>query len=521
MNLDEIIALLDSDPDLERELSQFISPDSIEEVWVPNPGPQTMAYFSQADELFYGGSAGGGKSDLLLGLALNCHQQSLVLRRTNREVNGLVERLTGIIGTRDGYNSQTGLWRYKDRTVEIGGCQLEEDKQKYKGRAKSLYCFDEISDFSEAQYRFITTWNRSATPGERCRIVGAGNPPTRPEGLWVMRHWRAWLDPTYPKPARPGELRWYTTDHKGEEVEVDGPGPHYLNGSTRPLLARSRTFIPAKLSDNPDLIDSGYQASLDALPAELRAAYRDGDFGTPIKDDAYQIIPTAWVKEAQSRWSPQPPIGIPMCAMGVDIAIAKDKFVIASRHDWYYPELIAIPGRDIADPKQAAGRVLAARRDNATVIVDVGGGWGADCYAQLAANGLEPIGYMGVKTTRHKSSDGRFEFANIRTEALWKFREALDPSQPGGSLIALPPDPEITADLCAPTYKLKGTSVGGVLQAESKEDVCHRLGRSPDKGDAVIMAWFRGLKQYNIKEGWSGRDARRIPVVNRGSRHAR
>jgi len=30
-------------------------------VWVPFPGPQTMAYHSTADELFYGGGAGGGK----------------------------------------------------------------------------------------------------------------------------------------------------------------------------------------------------------------------------------------------------------------------------------------------------------------------------------------------------------------------------------------------------------------------------------------------------------------------------
>ena len=29
-------------------------------IWFPNPGPQTLAYESPADELFYGGSAGGG-----------------------------------------------------------------------------------------------------------------------------------------------------------------------------------------------------------------------------------------------------------------------------------------------------------------------------------------------------------------------------------------------------------------------------------------------------------------------------
>jgi hypothetical protein len=31
-------------------------------VWVPNPGPQTDAYLSEADILLYGGQAGGGKS---------------------------------------------------------------------------------------------------------------------------------------------------------------------------------------------------------------------------------------------------------------------------------------------------------------------------------------------------------------------------------------------------------------------------------------------------------------------------
>jgi hypothetical protein len=50
-------------------------------VWVPNIGPQHEAYHCQADELFYGGQAGGGKSDLLLGLALTGHDRSLILQR--------------------------------------------------------------------------------------------------------------------------------------------------------------------------------------------------------------------------------------------------------------------------------------------------------------------------------------------------------------------------------------------------------------------------------------------------------
>ena len=517
MELKELVGLLTDSPNGEEIIKEALASTN-DRCWVPNPGPQTEAFFSQADELFYGGQAGGGKTDLILGLGLTEHQSALVLRRTRGEAKGLVERLSQILGSRDGWTGvQSGIWRRPDgRTIEIGGCQLVEDRQKYKGQAHDLYGFDEISDFTESQYSFIIGWNRSAIPGQRCRIVAAGNPPTRPEGLWVLKRWGAWLDPQHLNPAEPGELRWYTSNSDGEEIEVNGAGPHEL-GANEPVYARSRTYIPATLNDNPDLASTGYQASLDALPAELRAAYRDGDFGTTLKDDPYQICPTAWVTQSQQRWTQTAPVGIPQCAIGVDVAIAKDKFVIACRHDGWYAPLISIPGRELEDPKKAAGRVVAERRDNSKVIVDVGGGWGADCYAQLSANGIDCIGYMGVKNSRRKSVDNRFEFSNVRTEAYWKFREALDPSQPGGSQIFLPPSASLKADLCAPGYQVKGSSTGGVLEAESKDNVCKRLGRSPDEGDAVVMAWFDGVRQSNVAGGWKG--GRKIEaVVNRGRR---
>jgi hypothetical protein len=47
--------------------------------WVPNPGPQTQAFLCEADELFYGGEAGAGKTDLGIGLALTEHKRSLLL----------------------------------------------------------------------------------------------------------------------------------------------------------------------------------------------------------------------------------------------------------------------------------------------------------------------------------------------------------------------------------------------------------------------------------------------------------
>src|SRR3989304_2515151 len=78
--------------------------------WVPNPGPQTMAYLSEADELLFGGEAGGGKSDLVVGLSLVEHQRSLVLRRTNGESVKLFDRYEEIIGNGIGKNEQKG-WK--------------------------------------------------------------------------------------------------------------------------------------------------------------------------------------------------------------------------------------------------------------------------------------------------------------------------------------------------------------------------------------------------------------------------
>lgn len=502
MTLDELLAAINEMPEAKRdELLAEASDATRDRVWVPNPGPQTVAYFCEADEIFYGGQAGGGKTDLMIGLALTEHKRSLILRRTNKEATGIAERMEQILGTRDGYNSQTGAWRYGKRVIDLGGCQTEEDKQKYKGFPHDLISFDELSDFSETQFRFISGWNRSADPKQRCRIVAAGNPPTRPEGLWVLKRWAAWLDPTHHRPAQPGELRWYTTGEDGTELEVEGRGPHLIKGEE--VYARSRTFIPSTLADNPDLAATGYKATLDSLPEELRAAYRDGNFGVGLRDDAFQVIPTEWIRLAQAKWKPQPPMGIPMCAIGVDVAQGgQDQTVLAIRYDGWFAPLVAVPGKLTPDGKAAAGVVITHRRNDAKVITDLGGGWGGDCHAHLRENGIDSFGYMGVKPSARRSNDKAYKFFNTRAEAYWRLREALDPSQEHGSTMMLPTDAELVADLCAPTFEIVRPNI---IKIESKEDVKKRIGRSPDKGDAVAMAWFDGNKQVNIEGGWKSR----------------
>lgn len=472
-------------------------------VWVPNPGPQTAAYFCDADELYYGGQAGGGKSDLAIGLALTAHRRSLILRRFNDDAKVLAERTMEVLGSRQGYNGQSQVLRVGDRLIEYGGCKDLEDRQRYKGDPHDLIEFDEIPDFLEAQYTFIIGWNRSADPNQRCRVLCTGNPPTTPEGLWVLKRWAAWLDPAHPKPAKESELRWYTTIN-GTDTEMDGPGPHDIgekdeHGQPKLVLAKSRTFIRARLSDNPDLARTNYDAVLAGMPEELRAAYREGRFDAGLKDKPMQIIPTAWVRAAQERWTEKPPIGVPMCAMAVDCTGGGvDPMVIGWRHDAWFAPLVSIPGHEIPAEmagRAAAGYVITYRRDGALMIVDMGGGYGGPLYEHLHDNidqnpDRQPLvkPYKGSEATPRRTHDQQWGFANVRTMALWRMRELLDPGQAGGSPAMLPPDQELLADLTAVTYEIRRSTI----HAEPKVDVCARLGRSTNKGDTVCMEWTDG-----------------------------
>ena len=465
-----------------------------------------------------GNSAGGGKSALLVGLSQTSHERSLILRRYRDDAKELAE--TELIdkslgGDRAGWNGADLIYRGKGHITTFGGCQAETDKQRYKGKPSDLKGFDELPDFLESQYEFIIAWNRTTTKGQRCRIVSTGNPPTTAEGLWIIRRWAAWLDPSHHNPAVSGELRWFTRDEEGKEIEVEGRGPHMIG--ERETFAKSRTFIRAGLQDNPDLaIDGQYEAMLSQLPKELRDAYRDGKFDVALKDGAFQTIPTNWIRAAQARWTEKPPAGVPMCAIGVDVAQGgEDNTVLAPRHDGWFAPFITVPGKLTPDGKSVAGLVVANRRDNAKVIIDMGGGYGGAAYEHMKDNHIEVKGYKGAEGYSGRTSDRQLNLYNTRSAAYWRFREALDPSQPGGSTIMLPDDPEMVADLTAPTYAV--TRQG--IQVEPKKDVVKRLGRSPDIGDAVVMSWFDGLKGANIQGGFKARNT--APVVVMSSRAKR
>ena len=486
--LEELLSRVKAlDPKAQAALKDDALAATKDRLWVPNLGPQTDGFFSLADETFYGGQAGGGKTDLAIGLAITEHRRSLILRRINKDAVKLVERLAEIVGHRNGYNGQLQRWKLGYRLIEFGGCEQENDKQRYKGDPHDLIVFDEGSDFLESQFRFIIGWNRSSVAGQRCRVLVTSNPPTTSAGLWVIKYWAAWLDPLHPNPAMPGELRWYTTIN-GVDTEVDGPGPHVIEGEREPVIARSRTYIPAALNDNPDLARTNYGSVLASLPDELRRAYRDGDFSVGQKDDDFQVIPTAWIEAAQQRWEPTPPRNTRMTAMAVDVAPGGgDQRVIACRYGgWFAP----LQAERVVDKtgRLTAAEVVRHRRDKCPVVVDMGGGWGGDALIALKDNGIPVLSFNGVVASNARTRDGKLKFRNERARATWRMREALDPEQEGGSAIALPPDPELKADLASYKWSL---TINGIL-LEDKLKTKERLGRSPDKGDAVVMCLSEG-----------------------------
>lgn len=518
LQLEDVLDRLTSMPAKAKEkLAVEVFAATKDLVWIPNPGPQTEAYFSKADVLLYGGEPGGGKSQLLLGLAFNCHQRSLLMRRKYSDLGRLVEDALKINGGRTGFNgSPPPQLKRNGKVIDFGAAHRVGDEQSWMGKGRDLLAIDEATHFSEGQVRFLMGWNRTEDKDQRVRTVLATNPPLTAEGLWVINMFAPWLDPKYDEPAEPGQLRWAISDEDGKQTWVDGPEP--VQVGDKKVRPKSYTYISASVKDNPYYAGTGYEHELEAMAEPYRSLLLGG-FRTAFRDAPNQVMPTDWIKQAQARWTPRPPAGVPMCAIGVDPAQGgDDETVLAPRHDGWYAPLIAVPGKETKYGTDVAALVVKHRRDKALIAVDMGGGFGGATFEHLRANDVDVVSYKGAEGSVHRTKDKQVRFTNKRSEAYWKFREALDPSQPGGSPIMLPDDSKLVADLAAPTFEI--TSNG--LKIENKEDICDRLGRSTDRGDAVIMAWSCGPTYLTDGNQWR-ENARRnyAPKVVHSARMSR
>jgi hypothetical protein len=459
--------------------------------WQPRANhPQSTAYYSEASEIFFGGKAGSGKSDLLLGLASIEHEKSIIFRREYPQLKGLIARSQEIIKDRNRYNKSEKTWDLGEgKFLEFASCQYEDDVEKYQGRPHDFIGIDELTHFSKKQYTFLCGWNRTTVPGQRCRIVATGNPPTSSEGRWVIEHFAPWLDPRYSQrtgraSALYGELRYFATGKDGVEREFETSEPVYVLGER--LDPKSRTYIPGEMLE--ELVKTGYRARLQSLPEPLRSILLEGNFQTSLEENPWQVIPTTWVELAVSRWNRLAPVA--QTHLGVDVSRGgQDETIIVKRHGNWVAPLIAIPGASVTDGHIVAEQVMInLAQSSVSVRIDVVG-IGASPYDILVSKGINVIGLNGGAKSNRTDATGQLSFKNKRCEWWWNLRELLDPSNDGA--IALPDDPKLFADLIAPRWKIVSSAELGQIHVESKDELRKvlRLGRSTDYADALAYAF--------------------------------
>lgn len=264
------------------------------------------------------------------------------------------------------------------------------------------------------------------------------------------------------------------------------------------------------------------------------AMYANRVLGEFHASDEDSVIPLAWVEAAIDRWHLWNDAGRPALEgrryLGVDVARSgEDSTVFAHRHGACITDLET---HDKEDTMQTTARVQGATghtnpdgqeqadakpagtrraRPRAAVpspsagplpVVDsmgVGGG----VVDRLRELGEPVLAYTGAAKTRARTRDGEYGFVNIRSAAYWLLRELLDPAfEPE---IMLPPDDLLISDLTTPTWDIT-TGIPPKIRIEPKKKLVERLGRSPDRGDAVAMSYAAELL---------GASAIHIPVRNR------
>jgi hypothetical protein len=206
-------------------------------------------------------------------------------------------------------------------------------------------------------------------------------------------------------------------------------------------------------------------------------------------DDLSRVFPLPWIRAAQARWiANKDKPKRPMSGLGADVAQGgPDRTMLAPLHGVRFEALIGIPGAITTDGPAVAGAVVTHVRDGAVITVDVTGGWGGSALTHLKDHLHMPaVGVNSSEKSTKRSRDSKLGYRNQRAELHWTFREALNPVT--GDDVELPPDEELVEEMLAATFEV---GPGGILIGD-KDAMKKLLRRSPDKLDAVLLAWKAG-----------------------------
>lgn len=230
----------------------------IEKVWKPFKRQEDFVGLpDNFFEGFYGGAAGGGKSDVIVMLPIlrqfheNPNYHGIVFRRTFPELEEsllmVANKWYPYFGAK--YDATKHSWKFPSGAVQrFSYLQTDEDARSHDTAQYHYIGFDELTHFTEFQYTYMLSRVRRSTQELPVIVRGASNPGNVGHG-WVRKRF---VEP----------WRW------GYKALYDSRSETY------------RIFIPSKATDNPHIMenDPNYVNRLRLLPLAEQKAKIEGDW---------------------------------------------------------------------------------------------------------------------------------------------------------------------------------------------------------------------------------------------------
>jgi len=247
-------------------------------------GAQSDFINTSADIAIYGGAAGGGKSYAILIEVLRHITTvkgfgAVIFRRTSPQIRnegGLWDTSSNIYPLLGAQPKESVLEWHFDNSNKVKFAHLEHEKNKldYQGSQIPLIIFDELTHFTESQFWYMLSRNRSV-----CGIKPYIRATTNPEDGWVLDLIDWWIGKDgYAIPERSGVVRYFVRNN-GVLHWADSRDPliEQFGSDCEP---KSFTFINATIQDNEILLknDPSYIANLKALPEVERKRLLEGNW---------------------------------------------------------------------------------------------------------------------------------------------------------------------------------------------------------------------------------------------------